>query len=66
MRKFAEEYDANEIGQQAVDQLLWGHIVMLIYTVPEKMERLFYIKETLQNRWSRNVLSMQIERYQWG
>lgn len=33
MRKFAEEYKADEIDQQAVDQIPWGHIVILIYSV---------------------------------
>lgn len=61
MRKFAEEYSVEEIGQQAVDQLPWGHIVTLIYTVVDKTERHFYINEVIQNGWSRNVLSMQIE-----
>lgn len=49
MRKFAEEYKADEIGQQAVDQIPWGHIVTLIYAVSSKNERHFYIQGTLQN-----------------
>lgn len=61
MRKFAEEYTLDAIGQQAVDQLPWGHIVHLLYTVSDKTERHFYIDATIQHRWSRNVLSMQIE-----
>lgn len=48
MRKFAEEYKVDEIGQQAVDQLPWGHIVTLIYAISSKTERHFYIQETLQ------------------
>ncbi len=61
MRKFAEEYRLGEIGQQAVDQIPWGHIVTLIYAISDKAERHFYIQETMQNGWSRNILSMQIE-----
>ena len=61
MRKFAEEYTLDAIGQQAVDQLPWGHIVHLLYTVSDKTERHFYIDATIQHGWSRNVLSMQIE-----
>lgn len=61
MRKFAEEYKVDEIGQQAVDQLPWGHIVVLIYAVSSKNERQFYTQKTLLNGWSRNTLSMQIE-----
>lgn len=61
MRKFSEEYSLDEIGQQAVDQLPWGHIITLIYAVVDKTERRFYIDGTIQNGWSRNILSMQIE-----
>jgi predicted nuclease of restriction endonuclease-like (RecB) superfamily len=61
MRKFAEEYKADEISQQAVDQIPWGHIVTLIYAISNKNERQFYLQGTLQNGWSRNILSMQIE-----
>jgi predicted nuclease of restriction endonuclease-like (RecB) superfamily len=61
MRKFAEEYNLNEFGQQAVDQMPWGHIVTLIYAVEDKKERRFYIDGVLQNGLSRNILSMQIE-----
>lgn len=61
MRRFAEEYSSDEIGQQAIDQLPWGHIITLIYDVVDKPERAFYINGTIQNGWSRNVLSMQIE-----
>lgn len=61
MRKFSQEYSLGEIGQQAVDQIPWGHIVTLIYTISDKAERRFYIQKTMQNGWSRNILSMQIE-----
>jgi hypothetical protein len=61
MRKLAEEYSADIIGQQLIDQLPWGHIITLIYSVSNKQERSFYIKETIKNSWSRNILSTQIE-----
>lgn len=61
MRKFAQEYNTDEIGQQAVDQIPWGHIVTLIYAISSKNERHFYVQSTLKNGWSRNILSMQIE-----
>ncbi len=47
MRKFAEEYKLDEIGQRAVDQLPWDHIVTLIYAVVDKKERHFYIDGTI-------------------
>ena len=61
MRKFADEYKVDEIGQWAIDQLPWGHVVTLIYCISSKTERHFYTQETMQNGWSRNTLSMQIE-----
>lgn len=61
MRKFAEEYPDSQFVQQVVAQLPWGHIVTLMYSVPNKDERRFYINETRINGWSRNILSMQIE-----
>lgn len=61
MRKFAEEYTEQEIGQQLIDQLPWGHIVTLIYDVIDRQVRIFYINQAINNNWSRNILSMQIE-----
>lgn len=61
MRKFAEEYTLDEIGQQAVDQMPWGHIIVLLYEVAAKKDREFYIRGAIENAWSRNVLSMHIE-----
>lgn len=61
MKRFAEEYSGEEIGQQAVDQIPWGHIIILIYAISEKQEKSFYIKKIVENSWSRRMLSMQIE-----
>jgi predicted nuclease of restriction endonuclease-like (RecB) superfamily len=61
MRRFAEEYTLEEIGQQAVDQLPWGHNIELMYAISDKKERQFYINKARQHGWSRNILSMQIE-----
>lgn len=61
MKRFAQEYSFEAIGQQAIDQLPWGHNITLMYEVPDKKEREFYIKKVKEHGWSRNVLSMQIE-----
>ena len=61
MKRFADEYTEKEFGQQAVDQIPWGHNVAIIYSGKTKEERQFYIKETIANGWSRNVLEMQIK-----
>jgi len=61
MRKFAEKFNQIEIGQQAVDRVPWGHIVLLIYSGLNKEQINFYVNQTVENGWSRNVLSIQIE-----
>ena len=61
MRRFAEEYSLDVIGQQAIDQLPWGHNITLMYEVPDKKAREFYTQKTKEYGWTRNVLSMQIE-----
>lgn len=66
MRKFAVEYEHNEIGRHAIDQIPWGHIVTIIYAVSDKSQREFYIQSVIENSWSRNVLSMQIENNLFG
>ena len=63
MRKFSQTYNAEEIGQHAIDQLPWGHVVTLIYEISNKEERLFYIRNAIEHGWSRNILSMQIEAH---
>ena len=61
MKRLAQEYSLEAIGQQAVDQLPWGHVIALIYKVLNTKKRSFYIQKTIENGWSRNVLVMQIE-----
>ncbi len=61
MRRFAEEYSVDEIGQHAIDQLPWGHNIALMYELKDKKEREFYICKTIEHGWTRNILSMQIE-----
>lgn len=50
-----------EIVQQLVGQLPWGHLSMLIRKVKAEKEMLFYIQQTLENQWSRDVLALQIK-----
>lgn len=61
IQRFAVEYKENEFGQQAVDQIPWGHNVLLMYSIKDRAERQFYIQETIKNGWSRNVLEMHIK-----
>jgi predicted nuclease of restriction endonuclease-like (RecB) superfamily len=61
MRAFADAWPDDSILQQLVAQLPWGHNVRLLDYVKDPAERLWYVRETIQNGWSRNVLVMQIE-----
>ncbi|MBL7208315.1 MAG: DUF1016 family protein, partial [Desulfobacterales bacterium] len=61
MRKFAETYPDVEFVQQVAAQIPWFHNCVLIDKVKSKKEREWYIQQTIQNGWSRNVLVHQIE-----
>lgn len=60
MRKFAGSYSLLEIGQQLVDQIPWGHNIKILYDIEDQEARFWYIQKTIENGWSRNVLSLQI------
>lgn len=47
--------------QQPVAQIPWGHNVVLLDKVADKVERLWYAEQSRKNGWSRNVLVHQIE-----
>ncbi len=61
MRVFAREYPDFLIGQQLAAQIPWFHNVAIMQATPDKLEREFYIRETIENGWSRNVLEIQIK-----
>ncbi len=61
MRIFAKEYPDFTKSPQAVDELPWGHIAILLHQTKEPKAREWYAKETIKNGWSRSVLEMQIE-----
>jgi predicted nuclease of restriction endonuclease-like (RecB) superfamily len=58
MRMFAAAYP--EFGQQPVDQLPWGHNVVLLSKLKDDGQREWYIRACIQNGWSRAVLEAQI------
>jgi predicted nuclease of restriction endonuclease-like (RecB) superfamily len=62
MRSFAEIYPDFQFVQQAAAQIPWFHNVAIMQAAKSKEEREFYVKETIDNGWSRNVLEMQIAR----
>jgi predicted nuclease of restriction endonuclease-like (RecB) superfamily len=48
-------------GQHLVDQLPWGHNILIFTKSKNLQETLFYLQETLHNNWSREVLALQIK-----
>lgn len=60
MRQMAGAWSEEAIGQQAVGQLPWGHVTVLLDKVNDQMERDWYVATAAQQGWSRNVLQHQI------
>jgi len=61
MRALAEAYPDEPFVQQVVAQIPWGHNVRILDYVRSPTEREWYIRQTIANGWSRNVLVHQIE-----
>ena len=61
MRAFAAAWPNESIVQRLVGQIPWGHNVRLLDHVKSQPEREWYIRQTVENGWSRNVLEYQIE-----
>ncbi|HEY6423023.1 MAG TPA: DUF1016 N-terminal domain-containing protein, partial [Pseudonocardiaceae bacterium] len=49
------------IGQQAVGQLPWGHVTVLLDRLDKQAERDWYAAAAVEHGWSRNVLLNQIK-----
>ena len=62
MRAFADAYPDNQLVQQVLSQIPWGHNVRLLDALKDPEHRLWYARQTIENGWSRNVLLMQIEQ----
>jgi predicted nuclease of restriction endonuclease-like (RecB) superfamily len=60
MRSMYKFCNVHEISPQAVAQLPWGHIRLLVDKIKDKNEALFYINQSTQGSWSRTVLDWQI------
>src|SRR3989442_1600071 len=59
MRAFAEAYPEEQFVQQVVAQLPWGHNVRILDYVKDPAGREWYVRQTIQHGWSRNVLARQ-------
>jgi predicted nuclease of restriction endonuclease-like (RecB) superfamily len=61
MRALAEAYPDEQFVQQVVAQIPWGHNVRILDYVKDPTAREWYIRQTFENGWSRNVLVHQIQ-----
>ena len=61
MKKFYNFYktDLTKV-QQLVAQIPWGHNILIISKSQNIDEAIFYLNETHENNWSRDILDMQI------
>ncbi len=62
MKKFYSFYKSNfEKVQRLVAQIPWGHNILIVSKSQNINEAIFYLNETLENNWSRDILDLQIE-----
>ena len=65
MKKWYEFYIESGIAptkvQQLVGQIPWGHNVVIVSKSKSIEEALFYAKKSIENNWSRAVLTHQME-----
>ena len=55
MRAFAEAWPDEQIVQQAVGQLPWGHNLVLLTRLKQPEQRLAYAQAAIEHGWSSNV-----------
>ena len=61
IRNFYAFYNNSEIRQQLVAQIPWGHNILIYSKSKNIQEATFYIQQTIENNWSRDVLALQIK-----
>jgi len=61
MVQFYKEYSNDEFVQPIVAQIPWTHNIILIQKIKDKNIRFWYIEQTLQNGWSKDILSLMIK-----
>lgn len=52
---------ATPFGQQAVDQIPWGHNILILTKCSSVAVAGFYIAQTIDQGWSRDVLALQLK-----
>nr|WP_320047474.1 PDDEXK nuclease domain-containing protein [uncultured Ilyobacter sp.] len=58
--------DVSQLSLENIFQIPWGHNIKIIQKSRSKEEAIFYVNNTIENNWSRNVLVHQIESGLYG
>jgi predicted nuclease of restriction endonuclease-like (RecB) superfamily len=61
MRALATAHPDEQFVQEVLGQITWYHNITLLDKVKDPTEREWYIRQTAEHGWSRNVMVMQIE-----
>jgi predicted nuclease of restriction endonuclease-like (RecB) superfamily len=61
MCTFAKAYPDESFTQQVAAQIPWFHHCLLLDKISDSQERRWYIHQTIQYGWSRNILAHQID-----
>ena len=61
MQTFASSYPDFEFTQALPAQITWYHNQTILDKVQDPQKRIFYIQNTIENGWSRNILVIQID-----
>jgi predicted nuclease of restriction endonuclease-like (RecB) superfamily len=61
IKKWYTFYQGSEFVQQIAAQIPWWHNVVIITQCLNLEEALFYVNKTIENNWSRAILTAQIE-----
>lgn len=61
MRQFYNSYKDNQILQQLVGEIPWGSNIIIFTKCKDDTQKEYYIKNTIENGWNRNVLMHHIK-----
>jgi predicted nuclease of restriction endonuclease-like (RecB) superfamily len=62
MRQFSIAYPDADFVQTALAHITWYHHITLLSKVKSPAARLLYVRETAENRWSRDEMVAHIDR----
>ena len=62
MRAFANTYPQKEFVQEVLAQIPWYHNITLLDKVKDPVKREWYVRQTIEHGWSRNIGSFNAYR----